>query len=177
MYLSTPSHSIPVTLSRSRSSTGSWDSSSSESITEQSGHSLSWWGGGELGEQGGRSPHGLVWGLGGYNEEKIAGERTDQIFLEDVTRNQAVLGDKLQWGKPDLLDRLIMEDQEERLKKFKFMSQQRNANPQLLSLENLLQLLEHQQMSSQTPEGRTITGGQVTPHTTTKYMNMMMNAQ
>jgi len=174
MYLSPPSHSVPVKLSRSRSSTGSWDSSSSESITEQSGHSLSWWGGCEL---GGRSPHGLVWGLGGNHKEKIAGERNDQISWEDVTRHHAVLGEKVQWDKPDLLDTLIMEDQEERVKKFKFMSQQRNANLQLPSLENLLQLLELQQMSSQTPEGRPITGGQVPPPTPTKYMNMMMNAQ
>jgi hypothetical protein len=180
MYLSTPSHSIPVKLSWSRSSTGSWDSGSSESITEQSGHSLSWWSGGELGEQGGRRsrPHGLIWGLGGYHEEQMAGERTDQIFWEDVTRNQAVLGDKVQWDKPDLLDRLIMEDEEERAKKFKYMAQQSYANLQLPSLKNLLQLLELQQMLSQTPpDGRPITGGQASPPTPTKYMNMMMNAQ
>jgi len=86
-----------------------------------------------------------------------------------------VLGDKVQWDKPDLLDRLIMEDQEERVKKTKFMSQQRHANLQLPSLENLLQLLDLQQMSSQTPEGRPITGGQSPP--STRYMNTMMNAQ
>jgi len=81
-------------------------------------------------------------------------------------------GDKMQWDKPDLLDRLVMEDQEERVEKIKQM----NANLQLPSLENLLQLLDLQQMSSQTPEGRPITGGQVLPPPPTRYMNMM-NAQ
>ena len=170
MHLST-SHFIPMKLSsRSRSSTGSWDSYSSGSFTEDSEQALAWGSRcGETGESVGSSLHGLNWGFD-YDKEKIEGKWLDEIFWQDGV-NQ-ITG--LEADKPDLLDRLIMEDQEEKFIKFKAMSQHRCVSLQLPSLENILKLLEIQQMSSNPPEGRLITGGQVTPSSsTTTYLDMM----
>jgi hypothetical protein len=71
-----------------------------------------------------------------------------------------------------------MEDQEEKIIKYKAMSQHRSVSlQQLPSVENLLKLLEIQQMSPNPPEGRPITGGQVTPSTTYLDMLNMQQAQ
>ena len=175
MHLST-SHFIPMKLSsRSWSSTGSWDSNISGSFTEDSEQVLAWGSRcGETGESGWSSLHGLNWGFDN-DKEKIEGKWLDDIFWQDGVNQSTEL--EAAADKPDLLDRLIMEDQEEKIIKFKAMSQHRSVSLQLPSLENLLRLLEIQQMSSNPPEGRPITGCQVTlsPSTTT-YLDMM-NAQ
>jgi len=174
MQLST-SHFIPMKLSsRSRSSTGSWDSnSSSGSFTEDPGQVPSWGSRSkEIVESGWRSPHGLTWGF--YYDKKIEGKRMDEIFWQDGVNQSS----RLEAEQPDLLDRLIKEDQEEEIVKFMAMSQYRRVSlQQLPSLENLLKLLEIQQMSPNPPEGRPITGGQVTPSPSTTYLDMMSMQQ
>ena len=62
-------------------------------------------------ESGWSSPHGLTWGFE-YDKERIEGkQRMDEIFWQDGV-NQST---GLEANQPDLLERLIMEDQEEKI--------------------------------------------------------------
>jgi len=105
------------------------------------------------------SSHGSVW------EDKykdIFGGRPDDeddsFFHRRIhsTETEMMLRDK----KPDLLDRLVMEDQEERMRKFVIQQHYGSANQHVssLPLENILKLLQLQQEPGfAAPEGRAIT--------------------
>ena len=79
-------------------------------------------------------------------------------------------------GKPDLLDTLVLEDQDEKKRHLMLQTQyhQRFSATHLPSLENLLKLLELEQMYSDAPQGRPITGGSIQPPPPTYIMNQGM---
>jgi len=154
-----PDMSIPgsINSSRSRSSTGSWESSSSSSHGNTPPPELAQ----EYGFNG-PSSHRSVWEK--YNREKIIGPElydNDDIFWQEVSNGgvKELLGN----NKHDLLDRLVMEDQEEKM---------RNSNARELfqsgtshEMENLIKLLQLQQMTRPTirEEGRPIIGSHAVP--------------
>jgi len=74
-------------------------------------------------------------------------------------------------NKPDLLDSLIMEDQEEKMIMKKARAKNLPSPLQLPSLDNLLKLLELQS-TSDPPPGRPIVGSHVSPRPSTKYQDV-----
>jgi len=156
-----PDVSIPGSLStRSRSSTGSWDwettSTSSQGNTPPSQLAQACWA--LESRLYGSSSHRSVWE--NCNQEKLCGPElydNDDIFWQEPSNAGAI---ELQGEKPDLLDRLVMEDQEEKMMNSKYrMLYQRNASQfRSVEVDNLMKLLQLQQMSRDIPEGRPVFG-------------------
>jgi len=155
-----PAVPIPGSLysTRSRSSTtGSWESTSSPGNTPP-----------DLALLYGPSSHRSVWEK--YNQDKLFGPGlcdNDDIFLQEVT--------KLQGDKPDLLDRLVKEDQEEKLRNSNSrILYQPNSSHRSFEMENMMKLLQLQQMTSRTiPEGRPIVGSHAVLFGTHVFQRMM----
>jgi len=146
-------------VSKSSGSTSdSWQSGGSQGSTPPPDSQSAWWG--TEARQLMTSSHGSVW-EDSYKD--IFGARPDgeddSYFHRRIlpTEIEMMLRDK----KPDLLDRLVMEDLEERMKKFVVHQQHYHASNQHVSslpLENILKLLQLQQDPGfATPKGRAIT--------------------
>eukprot|EP00092_Neocalanus_flemingeri_P000792 GFUD01000843.1.p1 GENE.GFUD01000843.1~~GFUD01000843.1.p1 ORF type:complete len:382 (-),score=121.89 GFUD01000843.1:108-1253(-) len=150
------------------SSSTEWMSDSSEGSTSGYGTNLKW-------SWGRNSSPGQV---GEPNNDKMNQQRGEEDDMDDVhtgggwTSGQTPGGLEVEQDryKPDLLDSLIMEDQEQ--KRRKAQSQPRIANSTLPSLENLLKLLELQ-AASDPPPGRPITGSQHVSHASSQFKDIL----
>eukprot|EP00092_Neocalanus_flemingeri_P041376 GFUD01045052.1.p1 GENE.GFUD01045052.1~~GFUD01045052.1.p1 ORF type:complete len:389 (-),score=117.55 GFUD01045052.1:372-1538(-) len=161
------STSSPLSWSSSgscESSITGWTSDNSDGSRSGSGTNLGWsWA---------RSSHGQDWEPNYDNVNKQREEEDDVRFGVRLSFGQAQGGLEVEqdWDKPDLLDSLIMEDQEQ--KRRKAQSQPRIANHTLPSLENLLKLLELQ-AASDPPPGRPITGSQHVSQPSSQFKDIL----
>jgi len=132
--------------SRSSSSTDSWESSSSQG--------------------GSPPPREVPWGHGSRPRVTSShGSVWDKQYYEDILGGDVDAWHGLEMELPgekhDLLDRLVMEDQDEKMSRIRLHLKQYEGNikqHQMLSsleVENLLKLLQLQQSSSHAPEDRT----------------------
>ena len=139
-----PDVSLPGSLcsTRSRSSTGSWDwestSTSSQGNTppsqlDQACSALE-------SRLHGSSSHRSVWE--NYNQEKLPEfYDNDDIFCQEPSNGGAI--DELKGDEPDLLDRLVMEDQEEKMhSKYRMLYQCNVSQFRSVEVENLMKLLQ-----------------------------------
>eukprot|EP00092_Neocalanus_flemingeri_P009355 GFUD01010067.1.p1 GENE.GFUD01010067.1~~GFUD01010067.1.p1 ORF type:complete len:384 (+),score=120.48 GFUD01010067.1:61-1212(+) len=154
---------------------GSCESSSTEWMSDSSEGSTSGYGTNSGWSWGRKSSPGQV---GEPNNDKMNQQRGEEDYMDDVhtgggwTSGQTPGGLEVEQVryKPDLLDSLIMEDQEQ--KRRKAQSQPRIANRTLPSLENLLKLLELQ-AASDPPPGRPITGSQHVSQPSSQFKDIL----
>eukprot|EP00092_Neocalanus_flemingeri_P093771 GFUD01119208.1.p1 GENE.GFUD01119208.1~~GFUD01119208.1.p1 ORF type:complete len:401 (-),score=121.02 GFUD01119208.1:476-1678(-) len=170
------STNTPVSWSSSgscESSSTEWMSDNSEVIRSGSGANMDW-------IRVRRSSHGKVWE---HKHDIMNKLREGGNDVEDTSsgvgwssgHNREGLEVKFELDKPDLLDSLIMEDQEQKIlqrRKTQTQSQPGSADHDLPSLENLLTLLELQ-AASDPPPGRPITGSQYLPQLSSQVKNVL----
>eukprot|EP00092_Neocalanus_flemingeri_P021907 GFUD01023764.1.p1 GENE.GFUD01023764.1~~GFUD01023764.1.p1 ORF type:complete len:396 (-),score=121.32 GFUD01023764.1:477-1664(-) len=151
------------------SSSTEWMSDNSEVIRSGSGANMDW-------IRVRRSSHEKVWEHTYDNMNKLREGGND---VEDASigvvwssgQYREGLEGKFEVAKPDLLDSLIMEDQEQKILQGR-KTQPGSANLDLPSLENLLKLLELQ-AASDPPPGRPITGSQYLPQLSSQVKNVL----